>query len=367
MALDPNQQLLSTSSTVPISVSTQSSGNPLTTDTLNGSSSVTADPKSSSPIEAQAARNPNSLFTKPFPDFNNDGKSDIFWRNPDQTSNAYSTTNNAVWLMNGNSATGAYIPTLDNNWDFSFADFNGDGKSDIFWNNSATGENKIWLMDGSTITNSTDASQTIDNLGPAWTPTIADFNGDGKTDIFWRNTQTGDNQIWLMDGTSILSKNTETTLGTQWSSSIVDFNGDGKADILWRNTQTGENLAWVENDAAPQNFDQTFLPQLATAWTPYTGDFNGDGKSDILWRNTQTGENAYWIMDGTNATGYSEPTLGTAWTPRIGDFNGDGKTDIFWRNTTTGDNAVWISDSTGTKPTGYTESSLPTVWQNYSS
>ncbi|MDF5715076.1 MAG: VCBS repeat-containing protein [Rhizonema sp. NSF051] len=352
MALDPNQQLQAPSTLV-----TQSQGNPLAIDPLNGSSS--------SQPEIQAARNPNTLFNKPFPDFNNDGNSDIFWRNPqNQGGDPYSTSNNAVWLENGNNpATGAYLQTLDSNWNFSFADFNGDGKSDIFWNNSATGENKIWLIDGSTITNATDASQNIDSPGTGWSPTIADFNGDNKTDILWRNSTTGENQIWLMDGTTISSKNTVTALGTEWSPTIVDFNGDRRADILWRNSQTGENLAWIENDATPGNFDATFLPTLDTAFTPNVGDFNGDGKSDILWRNTQTGENAYWIMDGATATGYAEPTLSTAWTPRIGDFNGDGRTDVFWRNTQTGGNAVWISDNTtGTSPTGYSLPTLSTDW-----
>jgi FG-GAP repeat len=29
---------------------------------------------------------------------------------------------------------------------------------------------------------------------------VADFDGDGKADILWRNTATGDNAIWLMNG-----------------------------------------------------------------------------------------------------------------------------------------------------------------------
>ncbi|MCJ8281414.1 MAG: VCBS repeat-containing protein, partial [Rivularia sp. ALOHA_DT_140] len=33
-----------------------------------------------------------------------------------------------------------------------FADFNGDGIHDKFWRNSATGENAVWLMDGANPT-----------------------------------------------------------------------------------------------------------------------------------------------------------------------------------------------------------------------
>nr|MBW4504464.1 FG-GAP repeat protein [Scytonema hyalinum WJT4-NPBG1] len=33
--------------------------------------------------------------------------------------------------------------------------------------------------------------------------TIRDFNNDGNADILWRNETTGQNAIWLMDGTNI--------------------------------------------------------------------------------------------------------------------------------------------------------------------
>jgi hypothetical protein len=30
-----------------------------------------------------------------------------------------------------------------------------------------------------------------------------DFNGDGKTDILWRNTSSGQNAVWYMDGVTV--------------------------------------------------------------------------------------------------------------------------------------------------------------------
>ena len=29
---------------------------------------------------------------------------------------------------------------------------------------------------------------------------VGDFNGDGKTDLLWRNTSSGENAIWYMNG-----------------------------------------------------------------------------------------------------------------------------------------------------------------------
>jgi len=30
---------------------------------------------------------------------------------------------------------------------------------------------------------------------------VGDFNGDGRADILWRNSSTGENYVWLMNGT----------------------------------------------------------------------------------------------------------------------------------------------------------------------
>lgn len=45
----------------------------------------------------------------------------------------------------------------------------------------------------------------------------SDFNGDGKADILWQNTSTGQRIIWLMNGTSLQSSVNLGTLGTSWS------------------------------------------------------------------------------------------------------------------------------------------------------
>src|SRR5882672_9635573 len=63
----------------------------------------------------------------------------------------------------------------------------------------------------------------------------ADFNGDGKADILWRQNGTGSTSIWLMDGGTIQSTAGGWNVTTDWVVQAVgDFNGDGKADILWR-------------------------------------------------------------------------------------------------------------------------------------
>src|SRR5207245_2047757 len=80
---------------------------------------------------------------------------------------------------------------------------------------------------------------------------------------------------------------------------IGDFDGDGKADILWRNTSTGENYIYLMNGRmiASQGSINSVSDQ---AWqVEAVGDFDGDGKSDMLWRNASTGQNYLYPMDGT--------------------------------------------------------------------
>src|SRR5437879_12389308 len=83
-------------------------------------------------------------------------------------------------------------------------DFDGDCKSDVLWRNSATGEDYLWLMNGRTIA----TGGYLRTVGdPAWQIVgTGDFDGDGKADILWRNTVTGEDYAYLMNGWAIASE-----------------------------------------------------------------------------------------------------------------------------------------------------------------
>src|SRR5207244_876002 len=80
-------------------------------------------------------------------------------------------------------------------------DFNGDGHSDILWQN-ADGTPAVWLIDG---INTLSGANVGFNPGAAWHVIgAADFDGDGRSDILWQNAD-GTPAVWLMNGTNLLS------------------------------------------------------------------------------------------------------------------------------------------------------------------
>ncbi|WP_207146301.1 FG-GAP-like repeat-containing protein [Chromatium okenii] len=226
------------------------------------------------------------------------------------------------------------------------ADFNGDGVSDILWRNSATSANAVWKS-GNSATKQTVTTQADKNSQVAG---VGDFNGDGVSDILWRNGNTGANVIWKSGNSA--TQQTVTTLADKNAQvvGVGDFNGDGISDVLWRNSTTGANTVWKSGNSATQ---QTVMAQADQNWQVVgVGDFNGDGVSDVLWRNFATGANAVW-KSGNGAT--QQPVTTQAdqnWqVAGVGDFNGDGVSDILWRNANTGANVIWKSGNSATKQT----------------
>lgn len=227
-------------------------------------------------------------------------------------------------------------------------DFNGDGASDILWRDPVSGQVSIWLMNG---------TQTIGggftaNPGFTWeVGSTGDFNGDGRSDILWRDTATGENVIWLMNGEQIQGGGAIISTGATWRvAGSADFNGDGRSDILWRNTASGENSIWQMNGIQVQGGG--FLLSTALNWqVGGLGDFDGDCRADILWRSPSTGSNVIWLMNGSQIQGGGEtlPVFGENWRiEATGDLDADGKFDIVWRNTASTEVAVWQMNSTTT-------------------
>jgi hypothetical protein len=174
-------------------------------------------------------------------DFNGDKAADIVLQNGSQVE---------IWLMNGAThlAGGGLIGTAAPSGFHVVAtgDFSGSGSTDILWQNSATGQLDIWMMSGTTLASN---NLLANNPGSSWRAVdTGDFNGDGKSDILLQNNSTGQTAIWLMNGTTELagSGNVSKNLGSGWRAvASADYNGDAKSDILFRNPSTGQFEAFM--------------------------------------------------------------------------------------------------------------------------
>ncbi len=221
-------------------------------------------------------------------DFNANASTDILWQNQ-VNGDLY------IWYLNGTvTATAAYTNPKgfsSTTWQIrGLTDLNDDGKVDIFWQNISTGDLYVWFLDtagtvtgGSYLTPSKFADTNWRASG------LVDFNGDGDEDILWRNAATGQMYVWYLDNLVVSGgdyiKDSVGAIpalpGTAWEiRGLADFDGDTKPDMLWRNNTTGELYVWFLD--GPTLVGASYLtPDKLTDpnWKIVrVADFNADGR-----------------------------------------------------------------------------------------
>ncbi|MBF0539785.1 MAG: VCBS repeat-containing protein, partial [Nitrospirae bacterium] len=251
-------------------------------------------------VEMTAKKNITAKFnkcSKASKDFDGDGKSDVLWQ--DANTGAV-----AIWLMNGTTkkSTALAVSSVPKNWQIRAAeDFNGDGKSDILWQNTDTGDMYVWLMDGATIKDKGLAGNAPSNWQIKAT---GDFNNDCSSDILWQDSVTGDVAIWLMDGTTIMAQAiVQKAMPKQWQFvGLGDLNGDGSADIVWQDTTTGNIYSWIM-DGTRIVYGDFIAKGIPPEWKiKAVADYNADGKDDIYLQNADPNKDVIFLMNGLKPT-----------------------------------------------------------------
>lgn len=232
-------------------------------------------------------------------------------------------------------ATGLHNTSL-----FSIADINGDGKLDLVTNYVSTGISVC-------INNSTpgNISFTAHNIAPSGISGVsdlvtADFDGDGKTDVFINGTA-GTRVLRNTGTTSTVSFNMLPLMSIQGSNAsrmrASDVDGDGNTDVcanmlrsgvrtlvVFRNTSNGSAIAFAAS---------YFTTSSASEDDLYVGDIDMDGKPDVAM--VDQAASVLSVLRNTSVSGTPSfaPRV-TFNTPnqvqglRMADLNGDGKPDV---------------------------------------
>jgi hypothetical protein len=191
----------------------------------------------------------------------------------------------------------------DTGWKIAgIGDLNGDGHRDIVWQ-ADDGLLAAWFLRDTQVTMT--GYLSINRMpDPAWKIRgVGDANGDGRADLVWQNMSDGRLAVWFMNGTQVVSPavlSIPRMTASGWQVRAVgDTNGDGKADILWHKSDTGELAVWTLNGATVTTTARLSISSMTnTSWQMVgADDVNGDGKADILWQHTD-GTVAAWYLDG---------------------------------------------------------------------
>ncbi len=289
-------------------------------------------------------------------DWNGDGIQDLMDINYNTGINHF-YINNRFNNFSTNSLNAISTILLQNKYVY-IADFNADGKSDVFAYYPFTGENYIFINNGNLnftqITNPIPVQEIDGTNGTQLTP--GDWNGDGLSDILWYDKNNGSNHWFTNNGNTTFTEISNPINISQISGGTniypTDWNADGIVDLLWYDQTTGNTRCFINNNLF--SFIQTnnvITPSLLQNGTNIDlSDWNGDGVIDLMWIDKATG-NSRWFYNKGNLTflqvtsNLTNPDLiGTNLNFIFSDFNGDGKNDFLSYDKSTGTNKWFLND-----------------------
>lgn len=226
-------------------------------------------------------------------DYDNDGLVDIF------ITNSYINLHNMLFKNLGNQTfsritTGAPITENEPSRSVQWADYDGDGKIDLFISNESNRKNTLYHNDGAgeftKITNNPIVEGSRASMSSSW----GDVNNDGHLDLFVANAgyfQEQNNQLFINQGDGTFEAVTQGDLVTQggcsYGSAFADVDNDGHLDLLVANGFCNNNLAdYLYLNDGNGNFtrDLTSLAALENicsfgcAW----GDYDKNGFLDLI-------------------------------------------------------------------------------------
>jgi hypothetical protein len=153
-----------------------------------------------------------------------------------------------------------------------------------------------------------------------------DFNGDGYSDILFRNATTGELEVWQMLGTQVVDVMPLPMTDPRWlDAGAGDFDLDGITDILWYDPDHRKARIWLMGDSA--GVDEVNLQLPAGGVVVGAGDFDGDGRDEIVtW--DQSSRVEIWGLKKKLVRFARMSIGGRREIAGFGDVDGDGDDDL---------------------------------------
>jgi hypothetical protein len=270
-----------------------------------------------------------NLHLKGIGDFNGDGTTDLIWQSAVGAIETWTVRDNQVISVQPIGSVGA------SQWIQALGDFNGDGYTDLLWyvprGTPGYGSVGLWFTGSAEVREIPPLG--LGQIAPFDNDYVlvgvGDFDGDNRDGILFRGTGDHLGTFLMQEPVTAASREGQMPTaphlladpGQDWAVlDLADFNGDGRTDILWQHyngaSQADARSIWLMDGNGVIGGGMVANP--GSDWSVVgTDDYDNDGKADLLWQHGPTGWNSEWLMNGADVKGlggtYSSP--GDFWYP----------------------------------------------------